>query len=205
MSDSDKNAQPVVELADVHLAFGEKEVLTGVNLRARAARTARHARPVRRREKHAPPAAARHPAADRRLREIQRPRGLRNEPPRLNRIRQKIGMVYQYSALISSLNVRDNLALPLEELTDKSHEEIDEIVDGKARTRRHGGDRARKCRASSAAACASASASPAGSILDPGAHPLRRTQRRSRSRDQLGDRRADHFASAKKSAQPRSS
>src|ERR1043166_3005022 len=31
---------------------------------------------------------------------------------RLNRMRQKIGMVYQYSALISSLNVRDNLALP---------------------------------------------------------------------------------------------
>ena len=29
-------------------------------------------------------------------------------------------MVYQYSALISSLSVRDNLALPLEELTDKA-------------------------------------------------------------------------------------
>src|ERR1051326_6787210 len=41
------------------------------------------------------------------------------------------GMVYQYSALISSLNVRDNLALPLEELTDKSRQEIDEIVDDK--------------------------------------------------------------------------
>ena len=39
---------------------------------------------------------------------------------RLNRVRQKIGMVYQYSALISSLNVRDNLALPLEELTSKT-------------------------------------------------------------------------------------
>ena len=37
----------------------------------------------------------------------------------LNRMRQKIGMVYQYSALISSLSVRDNLALPLEELTQK--------------------------------------------------------------------------------------
>ena len=39
---------------------------------------------------------------------------------RLNKMRQKIGMVYQYSALISSLSVRDNLALPLEELTTKS-------------------------------------------------------------------------------------
>lgn len=51
--------------------------------------------------------------------------------PKLNRIRQRIGMVYQYSALISSLSVRDNLALPLEELTDKSREEIDRIVDEK--------------------------------------------------------------------------
>jgi phospholipid/cholesterol/gamma-HCH transport system ATP-binding protein len=47
---------------------------------------------------------------------------------RLNRIRQKMGMVYQYSALISSMSVRENLALPLEELTDKSREEIDKLV-----------------------------------------------------------------------------
>jgi phospholipid/cholesterol/gamma-HCH transport system ATP-binding protein len=40
-------------------------------------------------------------------------------------------MVYQYSALLSSRTVRDNIALPLEELTDKSHEEIDKIVDEK--------------------------------------------------------------------------
>jgi len=51
--------------------------------------------------------------------------------PRLNRMRQRIGMVYQYSALISSLSVRDNLALPLEELTDKSQKEIDVIVNEK--------------------------------------------------------------------------
>jgi phospholipid/cholesterol/gamma-HCH transport system ATP-binding protein len=50
---------------------------------------------------------------------------------RLNRVRQKIGMVYQYSALISSLNVRDNLALPLEELTTKTTAEIDAIIDQK--------------------------------------------------------------------------
>ncbi len=47
---------------------------------------------------------------------------------RLNRMRAKIGMVYQYSALISSLTVRDNLALPLEELTEKTRSEIDAIV-----------------------------------------------------------------------------
>ncbi len=50
---------------------------------------------------------------------------------KLQQVRRKIGMVYQYSALLSSRNVRDNVALPLEELTDKSREEIDEIVDQK--------------------------------------------------------------------------
>jgi phospholipid/cholesterol/gamma-HCH transport system ATP-binding protein len=50
---------------------------------------------------------------------------------KLNQMRQKIGMVYQYSALVSSLSVRDNLALPLEELTTKSREEIDSIVQEK--------------------------------------------------------------------------
>src|SRR5438046_10320182 len=40
-------------------------------------------------------------------------------------------MVYQYSALLSSLSVRENVALPLEELTDKSQSEIDRIVDEK--------------------------------------------------------------------------
>jgi phospholipid/cholesterol/gamma-HCH transport system ATP-binding protein len=50
---------------------------------------------------------------------------------KLQRIRRHIGMVYQYSALLSSRTVRDNIALPLEELTDKSREEIDKIVDEK--------------------------------------------------------------------------
>jgi phospholipid/cholesterol/gamma-HCH transport system ATP-binding protein len=50
---------------------------------------------------------------------------------KLQQVRRHIGMVYQYSALLSSRNVRDNVALPLEELTDKSREEIDKIVDEK--------------------------------------------------------------------------
>jgi phospholipid/cholesterol/gamma-HCH transport system ATP-binding protein len=50
---------------------------------------------------------------------------------KLQRIRRHIGMVYQYSALLSSRTVRDNVALPLEELTDKSRDEIDRIVDEK--------------------------------------------------------------------------
>ncbi len=47
---------------------------------------------------------------------------------KLNLLRSRIGMVYQYSALISSMTVRENLALPLEELGRKPRKEIDELV-----------------------------------------------------------------------------
>ena len=47
----------------------------------------------------------------------------------LNAMRARIGMVYQYSALISSISVRENLALPMEELTDKSKGEIDSLIE----------------------------------------------------------------------------
>ena len=50
---------------------------------------------------------------------------------KLQQVRRHIGMVYQYSALLSSRNVRDNVALPLEELSDKSRKEIDKIIDEK--------------------------------------------------------------------------
>ncbi|HJT82420.1 MAG TPA: ATP-binding cassette domain-containing protein [Chthoniobacterales bacterium] len=58
------------------------------------------------------------------------------EIPRLTRrklqqVRRQIGMVYQYSALLSSRTVRGNVALPLEELTDMSRGEIERIVDEK--------------------------------------------------------------------------
>jgi phospholipid/cholesterol/gamma-HCH transport system ATP-binding protein len=49
----------------------------------------------------------------------------------LREIRAHIGMVYQDAALLSSRNVRENLALPLEELTRKTRPEIDRIVDEK--------------------------------------------------------------------------
>ena len=45
--------------------------------------------------------------------------------------RMRIGMVYQDSALLSSFTVRENLALPLQELTNKTPGEIDRIVDEK--------------------------------------------------------------------------
>lgn len=49
----------------------------------------------------------------------------------LEQIRMRIGMVYQDAALLSSLTVRENLALPLQELTDKTPGEIDRIVEEK--------------------------------------------------------------------------
>jgi phospholipid/cholesterol/gamma-HCH transport system ATP-binding protein len=52
---------------------------------------------------------------------------------RLNRLRSRVGMVFQHSALLSSFTVRENLALPLEELTRKSAAEIEAIIDEKLR------------------------------------------------------------------------
>ena len=51
--------------------------------------------------------------------------------PKLNEVRTHIGMVYQNAALISSMTVRDNVGLPLKELSDKKAKEIDRIVDQK--------------------------------------------------------------------------
>lgn len=49
----------------------------------------------------------------------------------LEQVRVHMGMVYQDSALLSSLTVRENLALPLQELTNKTPGEIDKLVDEK--------------------------------------------------------------------------
>ena len=49
----------------------------------------------------------------------------------LNRIRMRIGMVFQSSALVSSMCVSENLALPLRELTKKAEPEIATIVEEK--------------------------------------------------------------------------
>ena len=52
-------------------------------------------------------------------------------PRELQRARMRMGMVYQDAALLSSKTVRGNLALPLQELTDKTEAEIDQIVEEK--------------------------------------------------------------------------
>ncbi len=49
----------------------------------------------------------------------------------LNQVRMHLGMVYQNAALLSSLNVGENVGLPLQELTHKNACEIDSIIDEK--------------------------------------------------------------------------
>lgn len=51
----------------------------------------------------------------------------------LNRVRQKFGMVYQYAALLDSINVLDNVAFPLVEHTKLSADERRERVLDKLR------------------------------------------------------------------------
>jgi phospholipid/cholesterol/gamma-HCH transport system ATP-binding protein len=51
----------------------------------------------------------------------------------LNRLRTRVGMVSQSSALISSLSVFENLALTLRELTRKGEREITAIIEEKLR------------------------------------------------------------------------
>ena len=124
-------ANPVVEMRDLHLAFDGREILSGVNLRV----------PAKARLVVLGQSGSGKSTLLRLILGILKPTGggvsfkgldvARMGRRRLNRMRQKIGMVYQYSALISSLSVRDNLALPLEELTSKSRAEIDQLVDEK--------------------------------------------------------------------------
>jgi phospholipid/cholesterol/gamma-HCH transport system ATP-binding protein len=121
----------VVELRDVHLTFDEKLVLDGVSLRVE---------PLDRLVVMGQSGSGKSTILRLILGILQPNRGSvffkQFEISRLNRrklqqVRTQIGMVYQYSALLSSRNVRDNVALPLEELTKKTRAEIDRIVDEK--------------------------------------------------------------------------
>jgi len=121
----------VVELRDVRLSFDEKVVLDGVSLRVE---------PLDRLVIMGQSGSGKSTILRLILGILQPDRGSiffkQFEISRLNRrklqqVRTQIGMVYQYSALLSSRNVRDNVALPLEELTKKTRAEIDRIVDEK--------------------------------------------------------------------------
>lgn len=119
---------PAAELADVHLAFGEKQILRGVSLRIRKGERlvvlgqsgVGKSTILRLLLGILTPDSGRVLLAGRDLSRMSR--------RALARLRQKVGMVYQYSALISSLTVRENLALPAEELTSKSRDEINGLI-----------------------------------------------------------------------------
>jgi phospholipid/cholesterol/gamma-HCH transport system ATP-binding protein len=122
---------PVVELRDVRLQFEEKKVLDGVSLIVE---------PLDRLVIMGQSGSGKSTIL-RLILGILRPNAgsiffkqfeiSRLSGRKLQQMRTRIGMVYQYSALLSSRNVRDNVALPLEELSDKSRAEIDQVVDEK--------------------------------------------------------------------------
>ena len=121
----------VVELRDVHLAFPEKKVLEGVSLKVE---------PLDRLVIMGQSGSGKSTILRLILGILQPTAGeiffkqfeiSRLKRRKLQQIRTHIGMVYQYSALLSSLNVRDNIALPLDELTRKTTAEIDKLVDEK--------------------------------------------------------------------------
>jgi phospholipid/cholesterol/gamma-HCH transport system ATP-binding protein len=121
----------VVELRDIHLQFEDKKVLDGVSLQVE---------PLDRLVVMGQSGSGKSTILRLILGILQPDRGSvffkQFEISRLNRrklqhVRTQIGMVYQYSALLSSRNVRDNVSLPLEELTKKTRAEIDKIVDEK--------------------------------------------------------------------------
>ena len=122
---------PVVELRDVHLQFEEKKVLNGVLFEVE---------PLERLVIMGQSGSGKSTILRLILGIIEPTAGsisfkqfdiTRLSRRKLQQIRTRIGMVYQYSALLSSRNVADNVALPLEELTNKTPEEIDTIVDEK--------------------------------------------------------------------------
>ena len=70
-------------------------------------------------------------------------------------MRKKFGVLFQDGALFGSMNLYDNVAFPLRQHTEKSEDEIREIVSRRLRRSASAAPR-RRCRTSSPAACASA-------------------------------------------------
>jgi len=122
---------PVVELRNVSLSFGEKLVLDGVSLEVGS---------LERLVIIGQSGVGKTTILRLILGILQPTHGSvvfqnsevsRLAPHDLQLMRMRIGMVYQDAALLSSSTVRENLALPLQELTDKTRAEIDRIVDEK--------------------------------------------------------------------------
>jgi len=122
---------PLVEMRDVGLVFGPKHVLQGVSLAVRS----------QERLVIIGQSGAGKTTILRLILGILRPSAgavffngknvSQLTPNELQDARMRMGMVYQDAALLSSKTVRENLALPLEELTEKTEAEINQIVDEK--------------------------------------------------------------------------
>ena len=122
---------PLVELREVSLTFGEKKVLRQVSLQVE---------PQERLVIIGQSGAGKTTILRLILGVIQPTQGSvffegleipRLSASELQMTRTRIGMVYQDAALLSSLNVHDNLALPLQELTNKTPGEMDRIIQEK--------------------------------------------------------------------------
>ena len=132
MSDpTDQPPAPLLSLEDVVLRFGESTILDGINLRVLPQERVvimgqsggGKSTLLRLMIGILQPTAGRVRFGAHEVNKLGR--------RELNAMRAKMGMVYQYSALISSLNVRDNLALPMEELTRMTQAEIERTIDEK--------------------------------------------------------------------------
>ena len=128
---SEAQPGPIVELRDVSLQFGDKRVLEDVSLRVE---------PQERLVIIGQSGAGKTTILRLILGILKPNQGSaffeqkeisRMTDRELEEVRRRIGMVYQDAALLSSLTVHENLALPLQELTDKTPGEIDRIVDEK--------------------------------------------------------------------------
>jgi phospholipid/cholesterol/gamma-HCH transport system ATP-binding protein len=125
------SAKPMVEMKEVKLQFGEKKVLQGVDLKLEKGEIL-------------VVMGASGSGKSTLLRlllgvlptnggtiEFEGKDVTRLPRRELNQVRTKIGMVFQNAALISSMSVRENLAMPLEELSDKKDSEWDQAIDEK--------------------------------------------------------------------------
>jgi phospholipid/cholesterol/gamma-HCH transport system ATP-binding protein len=127
------NAQrePLVEMRGVHLKFGDKVILDGVNFSVQS-QTILVIMGLSGGGKSTllsilmgllQPGAGSIRFKDQDITRLSR--------SDLNETRARIGMVFQNGALISSMTVRENVGLPLKELSTKTRTEIDRIVDEK--------------------------------------------------------------------------